>query len=207
MSSQYFLTTSSVQVSPRWSAAFGNGVACGRAEIVARAVRGDVVWVSTVGARWRDDIVSLVGGLPGCAVVAVSLSPRADEGLAALSIGARGYCHALATPELFRDVADVVRRGGVWIGAELLGRLIGAVTQELPSPPEPVLAALLSPREIEVARSAAGGASNREIAEKLGITERTVKAHMGAVFEKLGVRDRLQLVLHMSRLSAPVRAG
>lgn len=206
MSCQYFLTTSSVQVSPRWSAAFGNGVACGRSEIVTRALRGDVVWVSTIGPRWRDDIASVVAELPGCPVVAVSLAPRADEGLAALSIGARGYCHALAASELFRDVADVVRRGGLWIGAELMGRLIGAVSQELP-PPEPALAALLSPREIEVACLAADGASNREIAEKLGITERTVKAHMGAVFEKLGVRDRLQLVLRLHRQAVPLRGG
>lgn len=207
MSCHYFLTTSSAQVSPRWSAAFGNGVACERGEIVARAVRGDVVWVSTVGPRWRDDIASLVADLPECPIVAVSLAPRPDEGLAALTSGARGYCHALAAPELLRDVADVVRRGGMWIGAELMGRLIGAVGQELPPPQEPALAAVLSPREIEVARLAADGAANREIAEKLGITERTVKAHMGAVFEKLGVRDRLQLVLHMSRLSAPLRVG
>jgi DNA-binding NarL/FixJ family response regulator len=53
----------------------------------------------------------------------------------------------------------------------------------------------LTEREREVARAVASGASNKEIARRLGITERSVKAHTGAIFEKLGVRDRLQLSL------------
>jgi len=53
----------------------------------------------------------------------------------------------------------------------------------------------LTVREIEVARAVARGDSNKEIARHLGITERTVKAHLSTLFEKLGVRDRLQLAL------------
>lgn len=207
MSRQFFLVTPSTQVSPRWSAAFAHGIACALDEIVARAAPGDVVWVSAAASSWRDDVASVVADLPKCPVVVVSIAPAPDEGLLALSSGARGYCHALATPELYRDVADVVRRGGVWVGAELMSRLVGAVSKGLPQPTDSALATLLSPREIEVARLAASGASNRDISERLGITERTVKAHMGAVFEKLGVRDRLQLVLLVSRLGTPLRVG
>jgi DNA-binding NarL/FixJ family response regulator len=53
----------------------------------------------------------------------------------------------------------------------------------------------LTDREKQVASTLAGGASNKEIARALGITERTVKAHVGAILEKLQVRDRLQLSL------------
>ena len=56
--------------------------------------------------------------------------------------------------------------------------------------------------ELEVALAVAGGKSNREVAEQLFIAERTVKAHLGAVFEKLGVRDRLQLALRLSGRAA-----
>jgi DNA-binding NarL/FixJ family response regulator len=58
----------------------------------------------------------------------------------------------------------------------------------------------LSPRELEVARAVAEGRSNREIADQFGITERTVKAHLGAAFDKTGARDRLQLALYVAEI-------
>jgi DNA-binding NarL/FixJ family response regulator len=45
----------------------------------------------------------------------------------------------------------------------------------------------------------ATGASNRRIAEKLNISERTVKAHLGGIFKKIGINDRLQLALYMNK--------
>ena len=62
---------------------------------------------------------------------------------------------------------------------------------------------LLTERETTAARYAAGGWANAQIAEALGITERTVKAHLSAVFEKLGVSDRLQLALLVHGISSP----
>ena len=55
----------------------------------------------------------------------------------------------------------------------------------------------LTKREIEVAKSVADGCSNREIAERLNISERTVKARLTSIFQKLDVRDRVQLALLM----------
>jgi DNA-binding NarL/FixJ family response regulator len=57
---------------------------------------------------------------------------------------------------------------------------------------------LLTSREKAVAELVAAGKSNKEVARDLDITERTVKAHLSAAFEKLQVRDRLQLVLLFS---------
>jgi DNA-binding NarL/FixJ family response regulator len=54
-----------------------------------------------------------------------------------------------------------------------------------------------------VARAVSAGRSNKEVADKMFISERTVKAHLGAIFEKLGVRDRLQLVLRLSASPEP----
>jgi DNA-binding NarL/FixJ family response regulator len=67
------------------------------------------------------------------------------------------------------------------------------------SPPDESWSNGLTDREKEVARTLARGASNKEIARSLDITERTVKAHVGAVLEKLQVRDRLQLSLVVNR--------
>lgn len=204
---QFFLASSSVQPARRWSTAFPDGIAAERADILAHARDGDLIWVATAIPDWRDEIARLGRGLPACPIVAISLLPDADEGMRALDSGARGYCHALAAPELFREVAEVLRLGGLWVGPELMRRVVGAARREFVPEVDEGLGVVLSPRELEVARAAANGATNREIAAALGITERTVKAHMGAVFEKLGVRDRLQLVLRLSRQGAPVQVG
>ena len=84
-------------------------------------------------------------------------------------------------------------------------RLIGVV-DAVPPPESAKLndwAAPLTDREREVAATIAAGSSNKEIARQLGITERTVKAHVGAILEKLQVRDRLQLALLMSGRQKP----
>jgi DNA-binding NarL/FixJ family response regulator len=71
------------------------------------------------------------------------------------------------------------------------------------------LATMLTPREAEVARLAANGAANRAIAERLGISERTVHHHCEAIFAKLGIRSRWQLATeygqftHAPRLQVP----
>ncbi|EWM44510.1 bacterial regulatory s, luxR family protein [Bordetella holmesii 70147] len=64
----------------------------------------------------------------------------------------------------------------------------------------------MTAREDTVARHASAGQSNAQIAEQLGITERTVKAHLSAVFEKVGVADRLQLALLVHGVT-PAKTG
>lgn len=129
-------------------------------------------------------------------IIAMSDTPSDEEALAAFSANAKGYCNSHATVELLKQVEGVVRHGGMWIGESLLHRLLGAMGQvTLPvRVPAPALNALTD-REREVAQGISSGASNKELAHRLGITERTVKAHVGAIFEKLKVRDRLQLAL------------
>ncbi|KXA75564.1 helix-turn-helix transcriptional regulator [Bordetella pseudohinzii] len=88
----------------------------------------------------------------------------------------------------------VVAEGGIWVGRSLVERLLQQV-QERACARADWSQGLLTEREETVARHASAGRSNAQIAQLLGITERTVKAHLSAVFEKLGVTDRLQLAL------------
>ena len=85
----------------------------------------------------------------------------------------------------------------MWLGRNLLQKILHDIDQRLPVPSvhEESWATTLSSREVEVARLAAVGDSNAEIALKLCITERTVRAHLSAVFDKLRVDDRLKLAL------------
>lgn len=140
--------------------------------------------------------------------LAVVLADEPDDSIVseALALGASGCCNTYAAPEVLRQVALVVQNGGLWIGQEMLRRLVGGTSRILGArsiaQQKNEWSSVLSDRETQVARLVASGASNREIAEKLSITERTVKAHLSAVFEKLGLRDRLQLSLRINGLDA-----
>lgn len=170
-----------------------------RAQVPAKP-EADVVWVLLPE---EGDVVNLlthcrtvVGGLP---IVAISDIPSDGQGLAALGAGVVGYCNGHAAPEVLRQVAVTVQGGGLWVGQWLMQKLLAGVARvaaqkNIPSDVS-AWASGLTEREIEVARAVATGASNKEIATSLDITERTVKAHLGSVFEKLKLRDRLQLSL------------
>ncbi|NMG73853.1 response regulator transcription factor [Aromatoleum diolicum] len=207
MSQNFFLCSATVQPSTRWLDAFPAGVCRELDTLLAAARPFDVIWVDTAHAGWGTLVMNLSRRLPECPLIVISMTPDGEEALAALDHGARGYCHAMSVPMMLRDVELVVRHGGLWVGPELMTRVIGAAIRTLAAPSD-ASASALSAREMEVARKVAAGLSNKEVAARLGITERTVKAHLGAIFEKLGVRDRLQLVLRLSTqrdVSLPVQ--
>ncbi|KAF0812507.1 Transcriptional regulatory protein DegU [Andreprevotia sp. IGB-42] len=147
-------------------------------------------------------------GLPGLAdarwhawtamrlVIMASSLPSDLENLHALQAGARGYGHAYAPCEFWMQVLDVVAKGGAWIGPLVMQRLIQTLTRNDMHEAHD-WQAKVTEREAEVARLVAGGASNKEIARALDITERTVKAHLTVLFSKLHVADRLQLALRV----------
>lgn len=208
-----FITSDSVQPSPRWRQTFPHGelrsLAGGRACDDAADDVPRMIWLSTALPDWAVRLAGLQQAWPAARVVVLSMEPDDDEALQAFGLGARAYCHALATPTLLREVAAAVAGGGLWVGPQLLARFLGAVRERMqrsvvPNVPAPNPAAdpgvRLSPRELEVARAVAEGRSNREIADQFGITERTVKAHLGAAFDKTGARDRLQLALYVAEL-------
>lgn len=129
-------------------------------------------------------------------LVILADEPTEDDALAALEAGAAGYCNSHAAPEVLKQVATVVGNGGLWVGQRLMQRLLAGTARLVPaSSAAGDWSATLTEREREVAQAVAQGASNKEIARQLDITERTVKAHVGAILEKLGARDRLQLSL------------
>ncbi|MDR2788224.1 MAG: response regulator transcription factor [Candidatus Accumulibacter sp.] len=123
--------------------------------------------------------------------------PNEEEALIALSAGASGYCNGHAAPAVLAQIALSVSSGGLWVGQALMRRLLAATRRGLAARHSGKAAwrERLTAREQEAAILLAQGASNKEIARRMEITERTVKAHVGAMLEKLGARDRLQLSL------------
>lgn len=147
--------------------------------------------------QWR----LAAGGLD---ILVASLKPSDEQGRQFLAAGAKGYVHAYQQPEALDTALRVVANGGVWMGASLLTRLLRQLEKGAASvaAEAPAWASRLTPREKEVAERAARGMANQSIANELGITERTVRAHISSVFEKLGVSDRLMLALMVHGINA-----
>ncbi|PKO51881.1 MAG: DNA-binding response regulator [Betaproteobacteria bacterium HGW-Betaproteobacteria-21] len=202
MTLHLFLTPDS-QLLPRWKEAFSDARSAAHLPADTAVDGPTVVWVSTLLDGWAARVAQARSSA-GVPVVVISQQPCQAEGLDALDAGAQGYCHALATPAMLREVALVVGHGGLWVGPELVARAIRATASRVTAPaddPQSLLSRL-SEREREVASAVSRGLTNKEVAAHLAITERTVKAHLSAIFEKLAVRDRMQLALMMMPAAA-----
>jgi len=176
-----------------------------RAALSAVSFEGSaVIWCRLRSGESVEAVLPTIDRAGGHPVVVLCDEPDESLVMQALALGAAGCCNTHAAPDVLRQVALVVSNGGLWVGQSLLRKLVGATSNRLGQhPPESKIddwSALLSEREAQVARRVATGSSNREIAEQLAITERTVKAHLTAIFEKLGLRDRLQLSLRINGL-------
>jgi len=180
-----------------WLEAFPDASLCDR---VPANPSADVIWVLLPE---EGDVIKLLAECRSAAgkliIIAISDVPGDQQGLDALRAGVVGYCNGHAAPMVLRQVADTVLGGGLWVGQSLLQRLLAgiarAAAQKFTPPELTAWASGLTEREIEVARAVATGLGNKEIANQLDITERTVKAHLGSVFDKLKLRDRMHLTL------------
>ena len=151
--------------------------------------------------QWMANTIALISkNYIGAKIVVLANIPNQAESVHALSLGAMGYCHAHIEPAVLKEIKAVISHGGLWLGQDILQRLIEVSTKLISNQPEYVESLLtkLTKREQEVAVEAAKGLSNKEIARILSITERTVKAHLAKTFERLGAKDRLQLALMLN---------
>lgn len=138
----------------------------------------------------------------------VSFTPEKE--LIALALGAVACCSPAMSDVECRKILEVVTRKGIWLsaaGMPVLMEKLGILSEHaIPESSQSKFAArlsypdhqgVLSQREREVADLVSVGKKNKEIAEALGITERTVKAHLTSIFGKLQVRDRTQLIARL----------
>ena len=113
--------------------------------------------------------------------------------------GIRGCCHKGADPLLIRQVVEAVKEGELWIRRTLTSRLIdelGKTSLKINTYSGKLdFLNKLTQREYDIAERVGNGECNKSIAQACGITERTVKAHLTEIFQKLGVTDRLNLAL------------
>jgi DNA-binding NarL/FixJ family response regulator len=157
-----------------------------------------IIWMHLrSGQTIAEQLAPVKAAAPAALIVVMSDIPNDLEALAAFSMLAKAYCNTHAGAEVLLNIASVVEQGGIWIGESIMQKLIGGAA---PAAPQLDLAIgkwakVLTSRELEVAKAIAIGLTNKEIASKMHITERTVKAHVGAVLDKLQLKNRLQLAL------------
>lgn len=136
------------------------------------------------------DIEALAGRVGS--VIVVTASERADDALAAVRAGARGIVFKRFALETLTEAIHAASQGQVWMPPALQARL--ATLLRLPVTEQ------LTPREREIVREVALGFRNTEVAQRLFISEVTVKTHLNNIFQKLGVRDRVGLALYAIRV-------
>jgi len=135
--------------------------------------------------------------------VVLATIPEVSEAMLAFTSGAKAYVNVYAGPNVIKQVAEVVDSGGNWIGEDMMQFFLASIRQAdaIQIEGESLnIKTILTDREYEVAEVLATGASNKLIARQLNISERTVKAHVAGIFEKLGIDDRVKIAMLMKKV-------
>ena len=163
-----------------------------------------VIDLALFGETGINEISAMKEIQPHLHIVVMTKHPNQREEISAVLFGAKAYCSFDQKVELLPKVINTVLVNELWVDRKFVSRLLSEIedithvkhaeAQHLDKG-----VAALTPRETEIAALVAIGSSNRRIAEQLNISERTVKAHLGVIFRKIGIKDRLQLALYMNR--------
>ncbi len=164
-----------------------------------RAVRPDVVLMDVRmpgmdGIRATELITAMQ---PGCRVIVLTTFDLDEYAFGGLQAGASGFLLKDARPSDLVDAIRAVHRGDAVVAPRVTARLVQLAAPALARsrPRDESRLDVLSEREREVFLLMAEGASNAEIAERLFVSESTVKTHVGKVLRGLGLRDRVQAVI------------
>jgi DNA-binding NarL/FixJ family response regulator len=148
----------------------------------------DVLLLDLQMERWMtEDIARLVRS---ATVVVLTASERNADALGAIRMGARAVVQKRFAVETLMEAIKAAMAGLVWMPPELQAEL---AAQQGPAENE------LTSRERQIVRFVAMGLRNAEVAAKLAITEATVKKHLNNIFQKLNIRDRVEVALYAMR--------
>ena len=134
----------------------------------------------------------LQGLTPPPKIVLLTAHIHEDQMIESLSLGVSGVVLKEMATKLLVQCLHRVNAGGQWLEKESVTRAMAKLVRREAKARE--VAALLTPREIEIARLAAQDYTNKQIAEKLFIAEGTVKIHLHNTYEKIGAKRRTELV-------------
>jgi DNA-binding NarL/FixJ family response regulator len=146
---------------------------------------------------FKDDIeyfIKQIQEYKNIYLIALSNTPTNLEGCKLLRLGYKSYLHSISNYQILKSAIESVITGNIYLYPELMQFLISQVgiTQENKKDKN---LDILTPKEMEVLKLISKGYSNSKISKELNIAEITVKKHIGSMFQKLDVKDRLSLAL------------
>ena len=164
-----------------------------------RAQRPDVLVLDLrmPGPSGVDVLRTLSAEQIPCKSVLLTAAVRDEEVVEAVKAGAMGIVLKESPADVLLDCVRTVARGESWIERDTVTRAFRTIVGR--DAPAESGEGTLTPREVELVRMVAQGLRNKAIAERLAISEGTVKVHLHNIYEKLGVDGRLELVLCAQR--------
>jgi DNA-binding NarL/FixJ family response regulator len=165
-----------------------------------RAIQRVPTDVVLLDAKLIAGTVDAVAELVRCApkLKIIVLSSQEDTNTVELYYrGVRGIIPRSISPDLLIKCVRTIAAGETWIDNQSVNLVIEAYRSQPTAPVSPL--ERLSPKELAIIPCVTQGMRNKEIAHKLGTTEQVIKNHLYRVYDKLGVSDRLELVLYCLR--------
>ncbi|HSR56659.1 MAG TPA: response regulator transcription factor [Candidatus Binataceae bacterium] len=161
------------------------------ADALAEAVAStacDILLLDLQMERWAISDIATLASLTK--VIVLTASESTENAVAAMRFGARAFVQKRFAVQTLIEAIRAVADGSVWmppaLQAEIAAQWNSASNQ-------------LTPRETEIVRLVAAGQRNAEVAQRLSIAEATVKTHLNKIFQKLALRDRVELTLYALR--------
>jgi two-component system, NarL family, nitrate/nitrite response regulator NarL len=166
---------------------------------LSRQLKPDILLLDLAMPRCSglDALRELAGSATPVRTIILTASIDKAQIAGAIQLGARGVVMKDVAPELLFESIRSVIAGQYWLGRESVSDLVQVLRDLLPRPNPPPGAKTfnLTARELEVIDTIVAGYTNKDVAQKFSISEQTVKHHVTNIFNKLGVSNRLELVL------------
>jgi DNA-binding NarL/FixJ family response regulator len=169
----------------------------GRAAVaLVQSLKPDILLLDVAMPVSGLDVLDALGvASPTTRILLLTAEIEMRQLVEALQLGARGLVLKESAAALLLSAIRALMDGQYWIDRESVSDLVAALRRHTTKPAAPPKDFGLTPRELQIVQAVVEARSNKDIAEKLAISEKTVKHHLTNIFDKIGVSNRLELAL------------
>ncbi|PCH60892.1 MAG: hypothetical protein COC05_03030 [Gammaproteobacteria bacterium] len=153
---------------------------------------------------YSDQLMDWLDAFAEATPVAIAVAsdvPGVEEMLNYTRSGVKGYCNSYMAEPYYKQLQRLLENDQTWYPPSLLSRTFEVARQSLNRSSAFNSLSQLTSREKDISFAVANGNSNKVIAKRFGIVERTVKSHLTNIFEKLHVKDRVALVIYLNQFN------